>query len=144
MSNAATPRPEPVSYRPESAPAEPTGALSWGLNLLGIGFLPFLNLLLSGLVVTIVGLNQSKRGRLARVNGRRAANWALTVLLITIPSAAIYVTAIVIKAEGFFPWGIAIIVWALLGIVNVIAAITGLVQARAGREVKFPAIPFFR
>ncbi|RFA09282.1 hypothetical protein B7R54_08610 [Subtercola boreus] len=127
-----------------SAPAAPTGALAWGLNLLGIGVLPFLNLFLSGIVVTIVGITQSKRGGLARVNGRRAANWGLTVLLITLPCAAVYVTAIVIKAEGFFPWGIAIIIWGLLGVVNVIAGIIGLVQARAGREVRFPAIPFLR
>jgi uncharacterized Tic20 family protein len=122
----------------------PTGALAWGLGLLGLLFLPFANLVVSGVVMVAVGLAQSRSGGLARVNGRRAANWGLTVLLILAPCIALWITALTIRAEGFFPWGISVIVWGVLGIANLVAAIVGLVQANAGGEVRFPAIPFLR
>jgi uncharacterized Tic20 family protein len=114
------------------------------LGLLGLLGLPFVNLIVSGIVMTAVGLSQSRAGGLARVNGRRAANWGLTILIILVPCIALWATAVTIRAEGFFPWGISVIVWGLLGIANLVAAIVGLVQANGGRKVRFPAIPFLR
>ena len=138
----------PLPYQPPPAPPlpvrPPSGALAWGLGLLGLVFLPFANLLVSGIVMVAVGLSQSRAGGLARVNGRRAANWGLTVLVILVPCMALWITALTIRAQGFFPWGISVIVWIVLGIVNLVAAIIGMVQANGGREVRFPAIPFFR
>lgn len=135
--------PAPVDYG-TVAPAPARGALPWGLALLGLVFLPFVNLLVSGIVMVAVGLAQRKHGGLAEVNGRRAANWGLTVLVLIVPSIALWLTALIIEAQGFFPWGISVIVWVVLGIVNLAAAITGLVQAMSGRAVTFPVIPFLR
>lgn len=140
MTDSPTPPPPPT------APVErpPAATVAWGLGLLGLIFLPFVNLLVSGIVMTVVGLHQSRAGGLARVNGRRAADWGLTVLVIIVPCIALWVTALTIRAEGFFPWGISVIVWGLLGVLNLVFSIIGLAQAAGGRRVRVPAIRFFR
>lgn len=137
MTNAPTP-PPPSTARP------PAAALAWGLGLLGLLLLPFVNLVISGIVMVAVGLHQSRAGGLARVNGRRAADWGLTVLVIAIPCTVVWVVALTIRASGFFPWDLAVIVWLLLGVVNLVVAVVGLVQAAGGRAVRVPAIRFFR
>ncbi|KQQ04088.1 MULTISPECIES: DUF4870 domain-containing protein [unclassified Rathayibacter] len=137
MTNAPTP-PPPSAVRP------PAAALSWGLGLLGLLLLPFVTLVISGVVMVAVGLHQSRSGGLARANGRRAADWGLTVLVIAVPCTVVWVVALSIRASGFFPWDLAAIVWLLLGVVTLVVAVVGLVQSSGGRVVRVPAIRFFR
>jgi uncharacterized Tic20 family protein len=125
-------------------PRPVTGALSFALGFLSFIFIPLFNLVVAGIVMAIVGYQQSKRGGLASVNGRAAANWGLTMIVIMVPAIALWVTALSIRAEGFFPWGISIIVWGLLAIANLVVIIIGLVRATSGREARIPAIPFLR
>lgn len=125
-------------------PAAPRGALPWGLGLLGLLFLPFANLVVSGVVQAIVGIRQRRLPGIAGANARLAANWGLTVLLIDVVCMVFWVIALSIRAQGFFPWGLTIIVWAVLGVLNLIASILGLTQALAGRPARWPAIPFVR
>lgn len=139
-----TDAPTPPSTPAAAVVRPPAATLAWGLGLLGLIFLPFVNLLVSGIVMTVVGLSQSRAGGLARTNGRRAADWGLTVLVILVPCIALWVTALTIRAEGFFPWGISVIVWAVLGVLNLVVSIVGLAQAAGGQRVRIPAIRFFR
>lgn len=125
-------------------PAPPRGALPFGLGLISLVFLPFLSLIVAGIVMALVGSAQRKRGGLAAVNGRRAANWGLTLIVIMVPMTALWIVALSIQAQGFFPWGISVIVWVVLGIANLVVAIYGLVSASSGREARVPAIPFLR
>jgi len=150
---AATPSaPDPARI---GAP-ERTGTVAWALGFLAYFPIPVLGLILAGLVQLIVGLAQRKHGHLAAVNGIRAANWGLTQLCWPVLMALTLVIAVLTGSPSptgdgvrFLP-GMETLVFVELGLffavglLQLVYAIVGTVQASRGRRVRLPVIPFLR
>ena len=150
---AATPSaPDPARI---GAP-ERTGTVAWALGFLAYFPIPVLGLILAGLVQLIVGLAQRKHGHLAAVNGIRAANWGLTQLCWPV-LMALSLTLAALTGEPsptgdgmrFTPVMEGIVftmlgLYLLLGLMQLVYAIVGTVQASKGRVVRLPVIPFLR
>lgn len=123
--------------------------------------IPFFNVPIAGIAQWRIGLNERKYGGLAEVNGRRAANWGLTQLLwfgvfVAVVGAIMALTL----GEAFGPasvngsytmpgWVEAIIFTAigsymLIGVLQFVYLIVGLMKSLGGKEVKLPVIPFIK
>jgi len=148
---------DPAAPRPgQQGPALPSPAAA----LPALGFLayipvPFLGLIVAGVVQLVVGLGQRKHGGLAAVNGVRAANWGLTqlcwpvLMVITIvlgvatgspgESGGVHLTP-VMRGVTTTLFGLFFLVCVL----EAIYAIVGTVLASKGRRVWLPVIPFLR
>jgi hypothetical protein len=143
----SSPVPPPPAYTPPAyVPPPAKGILPFALGFLAFIGIPYLNLIIAGIVMAAVFPSQDRRGGLAARNARAAANWGLTMALIMIVLAAVFFTLVFTNTatQSFFPLGIVPIVWVLLCIANLVVVIRGLVVASAGRVVSVPAIPFLR
>ncbi|PPF68718.1 MULTISPECIES: DUF4870 domain-containing protein [unclassified Rathayibacter] len=147
--DATTPEAAPVAP-PQAVPAPPTGALSYALGFLAFIGIPFLSLIVGGIVMASVYPSARRKGGLAAENARNAANWGLTVILIGVVTLGAHVVLLFAAsdtplAKDFYPIGIPITLFAVLWLVHFVLIICGLVKANQ-REVFRPriAIPFLR
>lgn len=140
-----------------AAPGQPArhGTIAWALGFLAYIPVPFLGLIVAGIVQLVVGLRQRRYGGLAAVNGVRAANWGLTqlcwpvlmALAMTLgfmtgspsPSGGVYFTPV---AETLLFTVIGL--YFLVAVMEAVYAIVGTVMASKGKRVPLPAIPFVR
>lgn len=158
--NPTVPGPEgagPLPGGPHAAPgavAPRNGTIAWALGFLAYLPIPFLGLIVAGLAQLFVGLGQRKHGGLAAVNGVRAANWGLTQLCWPPLMALTILLGVLTGTPGEggvqFPAPVMVLVFVMLGlfvllcVLEAVYAIIGTIQASKGRQVRLPAIPFFR
>ena len=151
---AATP---PGATAPACPPATPrNGTVAWALGFLAYVPIPFVNVLVAGLAQLVVGLRQRRHGGLAAENGVRAANWGLTQLSWPVLMAVALTIAALTgepSATGdgvrFIPVMTGIVftllgLYFVLGLLQLVYAIVGTVQANKGARVRLPVIPFLR
>ena len=141
---------------PVQARTEPGGTPAWALGFLACVPIPFVNVLIAGITQLVVGLRQRRHGGLAAQNGVRAANWGLMQLCWPV-LMALYVALAVVTGEPsptgdgvrFTPLMEGVVftmlgLYFLLGLMQLIYAIVGTVQASKGGRVGLPVIPLFR
>jgi hypothetical protein len=146
MTNAQPVPPPPNPY-PAYTPPPPTGRFSWALGFLAYIPIPYLSLVVAGIVMWATYPSRSRHpSALVRDNARHAANWGITILIIFLLCIA-YVIATSVSAEnraaGFLPIGWGVIAFFALGIVHLIVTIAGTVIG-ATRVFRGPGIPFLR
>ncbi|WP_193103160.1 DUF4870 domain-containing protein [Brachybacterium sp. FME24] len=150
MSTAPSDVPGPAPVVPEKR-----GTVAWALGFLAYIPVPFLGLLVAGIVQLIVGLAQRQHGGLAAVNGVRAANWGLTQLcwpvLLAVSMTIAYLTGAPSPTGGMmFHPVMEVVVFSVLGlylvigVLQLIYAIVGTVKCSQGKQVRLPVIPFLR
>lgn len=135
---------------------EKRGTVAWALGFLAYFPVPFLGLILAGVVQLVVGLAQRTHGGLAAVNGVRAANWGLTQLCWPVLMAVTLGIAVLTGSPSpsgdgvrFLP-AMEILVLIVLGLYFVVGllqlvyAIVGTVQASRGHRVRLPVLPVLR
>lgn len=157
--------PDPAAPNPQDAPGhaapvqartESGGTAAWALGFLAYVPIPVANVLVAGIAQLAVGLRHRRHGGLAAENGVRAANWGLTQLCWP-ALLALSVLLSVLTAEPsstgdgmqFTPLMAGVMVamlvlYVVLGLMQLIYAIVGTVQANRGRHVSLPVIPFLR
>ncbi|MFI8777902.1 hypothetical protein ACIGH6_12570 [Brachybacterium paraconglomeratum] len=156
--------PDPAAPHPESAAGpvpsyaavrpEPRGTIAWALGFLAYVPIPFVNVLVAGITQLVVGLRQRRHGGLAAENGVRAANWGLTQLCWPVLMAVSLAVGALTGEHSetgvrFAPVMEAVVVavvilYFVLGLMQLIYAIVGTVQASRGARVGLPVIPFLR
>ncbi|TDT31204.1 hypothetical protein [Naumannella halotolerans] len=150
-------QPGPAAAHPPGAPAAtqltpintPTGELSWALGLVTLIFIPFLSSILAGLGMVLAGRGQRRYGGTAAANGRNAANWGLTYLLLTVLLIGGHFVLLAVLSrdapiQDFYPMGIPITVWLVVTLAHLVISILGWVRAHQHRVLWVPAIPFLR
>jgi uncharacterized Tic20 family protein len=140
--------PAPVPGRPRN------GTIAWALGFLAYLPIPFLGVIVAGIVQLCVGLAQRRHGGLAAANGVRAANWGLTQLCWPVLMATTLTLGALTGSPGesgvtFTPVMNALVftmigLYLVLGIAQLVYAIIGTVQASGGKRVRVPVIPFLR
>lgn len=144
-------QPPPPEYPPPAyqPPPSKAGGLAWGLGLLVIVCVPIVSSVIASVTMAIVGRSQRHKDPIVAENGRRAANWGLTYLLLTVLLVGGHFTLLYVltrdgsEIEGFFPFGIIITTWAVISLVHVGISITGLVAGLNRKVLRVPAISFF-
>lgn len=140
----------PQHQQAQYLPVPPTGAASYALGFLAFIGIPFLSILVAGIVMAAMYPSAKSRGGLAAENARRAANWGITAALV---AAATLVTHFVLLftmtgtplADGFYPLGIPITIFGATFVVHLVVIICGLVKANRRELFSNPlAIPFIR
>lgn len=154
-SSTPSPGPDPASTPARPAMPQQRGTVAWALGFLACLPIPMVNVLIVGVVQLVVGLAQRKHGGLAAVNGVRAANWGLTqlcwpvLLVITMTVGLLTGTPSGTGGVVFDPAMNAVVfgvigLWFVVGILELVYAVVGTVQAHRGRRVRLPVIPFLR
>lgn len=140
------PYPQAGYQQPLAPPA--TGALSYGLGFLAYIPIPYLSLVIAGIVMASVYPSQKKKGELAAENARNAANWGLSLILYVVLDFLFFIILLVNQNEdstGFFPVGIPVLIFLALGIAHLVVIIMGLVAANKRTVLRNRlAIPFMR
>jgi uncharacterized Tic20 family protein len=137
--------PQP-GYPQPAVPA--TGALPYGLGFLAYIPVPYLSLLVAGIVMASVYPSQKRKGGLAAENARHAANWGLSLIAYMVLNVLFFAVMVATRDEysrGFFPVGIPVLIFLALGIAHLVVIIMGLVAAN--KRTVFHnriAIPFLR
>ncbi|MFD1713770.1 DUF4870 domain-containing protein [Amnibacterium flavum] len=130
-------------YRPAYAAPAANGTVAWAMGFLAYIPIPFLGSIVTGIVMALVGRAQRGKGEVARLNGRNAANWGLTYLLLTVllPGVAFLTLALSTGPDGTVPGdspaGIvaatSILIWAFpLQILHLVLVIVGTVKSAKG------------
>lgn len=131
-----------VMYRPA------TGALPWGLGLLVLFPIPVLGALAATVAMLIAGRSARHKGPLAAANGRHAANWAITYLLLTILLIGAHVLILILiegrGVTGFFPVGIPITLWLIVSVAHFVITVIGLFKASKNQEFRGLGMPLLR
>ena len=148
MSNAEPPPPPPYVGAPPD-PVTRNGALAWGLGLVVLMCVPFLSSLLASIAMAVAGRMQRRQGPVAAANGRSAANWGLTYLVLSVLLVGTHFGLLFAltrdePVQGFFPLGIPITTWLVVSVAHLVICVVGLVRAGRGQVLAVPAIPFFR
>ena len=142
MTSAAPPPPA----APE--PPQPTGpaTLAWSLGFLILACVPFVSSVIASIAMVLSGLSASAHGGVVGENGRRAANWGLTYLLLTVVLVGSHFGILFAAGtiEGFFPFGLIILTWVAVSIAHVVICILGMVRVSQHRVLHAWAIPFYR
>lgn len=131
-------------------PRPATSALSWALGFLAYIPIPFLNLVITGIVMAAVYPSVARKGprSLAAANARSAANWGLTlitVMLVLVIAFIALMSALSGRSVGFFPIGSPVVVYLVLSIAHLVVTIVGTVKATRGSAFRNPlAIPYLR
>lgn len=146
----------PHPHQPQPHPAAPpTGTLAWALGFLSFIPIPFFNLVIAGITQTIVGMRLRKKGGVADENGRRAANWGLTLLtwfvLALLCLSPIWAMGIASGGEPVRPPTVlnvlafsALALYVILCLVQVVYSTVGTIMAATGKVAPLPAIPYVR
>lgn len=137
----------PAGYQQPTAPPA-TGALPYGLGFLAYIPIPYLSLVIAGIVMASVYPSQKKKGGLAAENARHAANWGLSLIVYMVLAFLVFAVLLATRPEGstgFFPVGIPVLVFFALGIAHLVVIIMGLVAANKRTVMRNRiAIPFIR
>ena len=145
--NSTPPAAAPGSYSPPPA-APATGALPYGLGFLAYIPLPYLSLIIAGIVMASVYPSQKRKGGLAAENARQAANWGLSLIVYMVLDFTFFIILLVTRPEentGFFPVGIPVLLVLATGLAHLIVSIMGLVAANKHTVLRNRiAIPFIR
>ncbi|WP_316670044.1 hypothetical protein [uncultured Propionibacterium sp.] len=132
-------RPQALHHKPAS-PA-PAGALTWFLGMIAFIGLPFVNLIITGVVMIAVGVGQRRMGGPAGRSAAGAMRWgigvattsaALLVGFFGVLSAASSAPGLL---KGFFPLGSFLVAWVLLTLVHLIVCIVQGVRASGSGAV---------
>lgn len=128
---------------------QPAGTLSYALGFLGYLPLPIVSNLVAGIAMAAAYPSQRRRSALAAENARRAANWGLTMITVTLVAIGL-----VFALLGLFGTdGGEQDVWVLwpflavpaLGVAHLVVLVLGLVNTTRGTVFRNPlAIPFLR
>jgi uncharacterized Tic20 family protein len=130
---------------PPAGPA--TGALPYALGFLAYIPIPYLSLLVAGIVMASVYPAQKAKGELAAENARHSANWGLSLILYMVLDFLLFIILLVSNQDsrGFFPIGIPVLIFLALGIAHLVVIIMGLVAANKHTVMRNRiAIPFIR
>ena len=124
----------------------PAGALAWGLGFLAYIPIPYIGIIIAGIVMACVYGSQSRKGPIAEANARNAANWGLTVALLTVVCFLIgLIAGAGLGNDGAWIAGLMAIIWIAACITHLVLIIRGLVRAGRGAVLTVPfAIPFIR
>ena len=142
-----------VDTRPAVSPfaaasdAAASGALPYGLGFISYLPIPFLNLIITGVVMAAVYPGQRRKSPLAAENARRAANWGLTVIAARVVMVVLClgVIAIVHGTENGQLGLIPLLIYPAVGVAHLVVIINGLAKAKRGAIFENPiAIPFLR
>jgi uncharacterized Tic20 family protein len=136
----------PAAYQQPLAPPA-TGALPYGLGFLAYIPIPYLNLIIAGIVMASIYPSQKTKGDLAAENARNAANWGLSLILYMVLDILFFVILLVSNGDstGFFPVGIPVVIFLALGVAHLVVIIMGLVAANKRAVLRNRiAIPFMR
>ena len=145
---SGSPEPQLPPYLSGVSTPVRTGALSYALGFLAFIPIPFLSLVIAGVVMASVYPGQRKWGGIARENARRAGNWGLTVSVLVLLS--ILLPLIGGPATNGTGNGAAVavafaVVIIAIAIAHLVVIISGVVVARSGQVYRNPvAIPFLR
>jgi uncharacterized Tic20 family protein len=95
--------------------------------------IPFVGLLIGAIVMVATFSSSQKKGGLIAENGRRAANWGLTVIAVMV----VLILWVVVLATVFNgqPWSTPvgpIVMYLALGVAHLVILVMGLVKANAG------------
>lgn len=123
-------------------PPVPTGAASYALGFLAYIPIPFIGLIVGAVVMAATFSSSQKKGGLAAENGRRAANWGLTVIAVMVVLIVwVLLLAFTQTSSPFIP----IMVYLALSVAHLVVIIMGLVKANAGKVFDNKlAIPLLR
>jgi len=139
----STANPQPGAV-PAGGALEFTGGLYYGLGFLAFIPVPFLGLLVAAIVMAANYAGSRDKGALAAENGRRAANWGLTIIAVMI-LLAIWVVLLATVFTGSWwstPAG-PVITFLALSITHLVVVIMGVVEAGKRRVLRnVLAIPF--
>lgn len=147
--SAAAPQASPPTSVAPYPVLPPTGAMAWGLGLLVLIPIPFISAIVAGIAMIIAGLSQRQAGGIARENGRNAANWGVTFIVLTVLLVGGHFILLFIltgdgtKLTGFYPLGILLTVWAATVVTHIILSIAGIVRASRQQVLAPVALPFF-
>ena len=128
-----------------------TGALGWWLGLISLfGFFILGNIF--GIIATAIVHNTHARDSLtARLNTRNALNWSISFGLYTLVLVGVHILLLYLLGDEpqyngqFFPIGVAMVTWSVIGIYHVIGSIVCAVRAGQGKVAMLPgALPFVR
>ncbi|WP_165065690.1 DUF4870 domain-containing protein [Marisediminicola senii] len=137
----------PVNPHQATADAASTGALPYGLGFLAYIPIPFFNLVIAGIVMAAVYPGQRRKSPLAAENARNAANWGLTMIVVSLVMAVLIALSIALFADsesGAAP-ALPIAIYPILATAHLIVSIVGLVKCNRRQVFTNPiAIPFFR
>lgn len=145
----------PAGYVPPGQQAyivqsQPTGAVAWGMGFIACILIPFLSVLVAGIVMRAVYGSQARKGPLAEANARSAANWGLTLVFVSTGLLVLHFVLLFVltsdgSTTGFYPLGIPLTLYAAIVLLHLILTVVGTIRARAGKVVRIPfAIPFVR
>lgn len=139
-----------MSVPPPPRPAPSTlGALPWALGLGVFLCVPFVSSVLASVAMVVAGRLQRGKERHVAENGRNAANWGLTYLVLTVALVGTHFGLLYAltrdggRIEGFFPFGLIILTWIAVSVVHVGFSIAGLVKGLRQEVFAAPAVPFF-
>ncbi|WP_141014811.1 DUF4870 domain-containing protein [Nocardioides sambongensis] len=125
--------------RPRRRPA--TGALAWGSGLAIFLFVPFfaptIALTAIGLLMAAVGRRQRDKNEVAAENGRNAANWGLTLVVVSLGLVAMS------YGGGLFPLGLILSLLGGVAVAHIVVCVMGVLRAGDRRAFRPPAIPFY-
>ncbi|KQO10443.1 hypothetical protein ASF06_09795 [Agreia sp. Leaf244] len=141
-------QPNPPAGYSQPLAAAPTGALAYGLGFLAYIPIPYLSLLVAGIVMAAVYPSQKTKGELAAENARQAANWGLSLIAYIVLDFLFFAIMLATRGDdstGFFPIGIPVVLFFALGIAHLVVIIMGLVAANKRTVLRNRiAIPFMR
>ena len=140
--------PAPGYAYPNAYTGPATGSVAWGLGFLAFIPIPVLSMIGAGIVMASVYGSQRRNGPVAEGNARNAANWGLTVIVVTIVSFGLTVLLAALfggSSRGFFPIGTPILLYLAVCVAHLVVIIVGLSRAGKGQVFENPiAIPFIR
>ena len=111
---------------------------------------PGVNLVLGPMAMIVAGLRGgSGRVEPGRGNGRRAASWGLTLLLVEVALIVIQIAVVSVandfdESPSFIPWGTPIIMALVMVGVHVLVCSVQAIRAYRGTTLRFGGFPFFR
>jgi uncharacterized Tic20 family protein len=134
------------------ARSQATGRIAWGLGFLAYIPIPIIGQLIGAIAMIATYPSLRRKGEVAQGNGRNAANWGITYIVLTIVllgGALIAVLAGQQQGEPLPGWAVGIAgtlagLWIFgLNIAHVILLIIGLVKAGSGQVFECRlALPF--
>lgn len=98
--------------------------------------------------MVVAGLAQRSAGGLAGENGRNAAGWGATYLLVTVPCGLAILGLVIVAPdleEGFLPYGPLVFVPLAATVMHLVVCLVGLSKAMSGQSFRAPGtLPILR
>jgi uncharacterized Tic20 family protein len=147
--------PSPIVQQAAQPPVgEGTGTAAWALGFLAFVPVPVLGQVAGAIAMAVSYRTQRRKGAVAAENARRAANWGLTyltvtvVLFVTVAAMGVYINTIDDEAArrdaGVAPLTL-LGLWLLVTVLHVVLVAIGTAKAAGGRIFNNPIqISFLR